>query len=499
MKNYKNDLITPAGVNLIPSPAAPTGSYICTWWNQSSAANALGLTGTGLSDWRDALNEDALFEREDLYHHAPREVRGDLVFLLDDGWDVPPVTPGDDEHRSLHGSLDPDPEKFSRYGDDAPSRLKAISDKVKEMGYAGLGLWVSPQKSTLRGYDSVDDRTYWETRAKWSRDAGVLYWKVDWGLNDASDDYRQLISECVHKIYPDLLCEHAVVQKPCTHNSGSDTFLEDRLARVKRQMTFSDVYRTYDVIDPFEHVCTLQRAHEVLLSADEPCLFGRGLINGEHLYSICAGLGLAAGIMNYSIDALACINWHRFAPPAGIRDLSYLHSENDLYDSLFCESELCGWAPCLGRTVVEKAPAIMARGCPLPEVAPVFETAPFVCASKDKSTGAYCVASIKRTVDPVQNAHFPADVTVTGADLYAPIGVFGIFNSLTVKFLSRIPEGTRVLSQDLTGCEAFDVTALVKFDGDSMTLDGRDLRMLGKWDRGHRDTSDPSLILKMEI
>ena len=410
---------------------------------------------------------------------------------------MPYVTPADDEHRSLHGSLDPDSEKFSRFGTDAPSRLRAISDEVREMGYAGLGLWVSPQKSTINGYDRVDDRTYWETRARWCRDAGVLYWKVDWGIKDMDDDYRQLISDCVHRICPQLLCEHAVVQKPCTHNHGSDTFLEDRQARVERQMSFCDVYRTYDIISPFENVCTLQRAHEALLCQNGPHLFGRGLINGENMYSICAALGLTAGIMNYGTDALACINWHRFAPPAGIRDVPYLHSNNDLYDTLFCESELCSWAPCIGRTVTEKAPAVMARGCPLPKVSPVLEAAPFICASKSKKTGAYAVAAIRRTVDPVQDSYFLADVTVKDADISAPVGVFGMFNSLTVEFSSPVPHGARVLSQDLTGKEAFDVTALAEICGNRMTFDGRDLRMLGKWDRGHRDSSDPSLVLKV--
>ena len=55
-------------INLIPESGAVTGSYSCTWWNQCPAAEALGLSGEGLSAWRDAMNAEALFDREDLFH-----------------------------------------------------------------------------------------------------------------------------------------------------------------------------------------------------------------------------------------------------------------------------------------------------------------------------------------------------------------------------------------------------------------------------------------------
>lgn len=78
-------------------------------------------------------------------------------------------------------------------------------------------------------------------------------------------------------------------------------------------MKFSDVYRTYDLLDPFDKVCTLQRAHEALLCTDEGV--GLGLVNGENMYTINAALGLTAGIMNYNKDTENCILWQRIAPP----------------------------------------------------------------------------------------------------------------------------------------------------------------------------------------
>ncbi|MBQ2729306.1 MAG: hypothetical protein IJF69_00870 [Clostridia bacterium] len=483
--------------NLIPSTGEPTGSYSCTWWNQSSAASALGYSGEALSPWRDSLNQEALFDREDLFHHVPREYRSSLIFLLDDGWDVPVGTAGNDKDRSYFGSVDPDSEKFSRYGSTPEERLCAISAKVKEMGYAGLGLWISPQKSTLKEYDKVNDREYWETRAKWCDKAGVLYWKVDWGNHDYDDGYRLLISECAHKYAKNLLVEHSVVQKPCTHNNYSDSFLVERTARMKLQMTFCDVNRTYDVIEPFEEVCTLQRAHEGFMSKDEPCLFGRGLINAENLYAIAASLGCTVGIMNYNEDAAACINWQKLSPPFGIRESEYLHSEERLCDTFFFDSEVCEWAPCKGLTVEESAPAIMARNCPLPEVSPIGQHAPFVTASKNPKTGAYSVATSRRTIDPVRTAFYLADVTLKEVDPNAPIGVFGVFNTLTLELCSPVSKSCRVLLQDLTSDKAIDVTEFANLCENKIVLDGKDLRILGKIARGHNNRSAPSLLIKI--
>ena len=83
-------------IDLIPqeSPAF-NGDYLCTWWNQCGAAADMGLTGSGLSEWRDALCQEAVFDTEKYYHPIKRELRGSLVFLLDDGWDIPLGTPND--------------------------------------------------------------------------------------------------------------------------------------------------------------------------------------------------------------------------------------------------------------------------------------------------------------------------------------------------------------------------------------------------------------------
>ena len=70
-------------INLIPESGPITGSYSCTWWNQCGAAADMGLTGSGLSEWRDALCQEAVFDTEKYYHPIRKELRGSLVFLLE--------------------------------------------------------------------------------------------------------------------------------------------------------------------------------------------------------------------------------------------------------------------------------------------------------------------------------------------------------------------------------------------------------------------------------
>lgn len=500
MKKFDLNNIKETDINLIPKSTTPTGSYICTWWCQNSAANDLNNDSNGSSKIRDALNQEFIFDEEKYYHPQKKEDRADLIFLLDDGWDIPIGAHDDGGHNFYYGSVDPDSVKFARFGNTPEERLKGMSDKTKEMGYAGLGLWISPQECGREEFKTESPREYWETRARWCDYAGILYWKVDWGAHDYDDDYRRLISECAKKYAPNLLVEHAVVQKPLTHNNHNSEFISERIARVSKLMTFSDVYRTYDVTEPFENVCTLGRAHEALVCANIPEdkeIRGKGLINGENLYSISAALGLTVGIMNYNKNAAACINWHRISPPFGIRSAPYIYSEEMLTDSLFCESELCTWAPCYSMTVEETAPAIMARNCPLPIVSTCDAHAPFIVASKNPVTNAYSVASVCRTVDPNPNAAFPSNVTLLEVDPNFSVGVFGLYNSLTLSLTEPLGDSYSILAQDMLSDAALDVTQYVTAKDNCITIDGKLLRIIGKWTRGHRDYSDPSLVLKI--
>ncbi len=480
-------------VNLIPETSKPTGNYMCTWSIQREVAKKLGIAGNKNSHLRDALDQSTLFGKENYYHPISRKLRNGLIFLLDDGWDVPYATPNDAQHKKIFGSCNPDNERFSKFGNTPVERLKTISEKLKEMGYAGLGLWISPQQSGETEFDFDTARSYWEERAKWCNDAGVLYWKVDWGFH-TDDEYRRMMSECARKFAPELIVEHAVLQMPFTV-VDEDGAAERRKTRVKTQMAFSDVYRTYDVVRPLDNVCTLQRASEALTANVERELNGLGLINAESQALIAASLGLTVGVMEFDKNMQACLNWHRIAPPFGIHGNNCICSEELLEDSMFFENDVVTWFKCAGETIFESAPAIIARNCPLPVVKKRFEHSPFVTASKNPLTEAYSVAIIPRAIDPNPYVHCLADVTIKDVDVSSPVGIFGVFNSLTIEFTKQLPEKIYILVQDLTHDKAIDVTHQVIINSSSITLDGKKLRFWSKYSRGINDNSEPSLVL----
>ena len=72
-------------MNLIDRPHKECGNYLCTWTLQEALARKLNLPGDSMTMCqRNAIDEKHLFET-DFYHIIPREHRGGLFFLLDDG------------------------------------------------------------------------------------------------------------------------------------------------------------------------------------------------------------------------------------------------------------------------------------------------------------------------------------------------------------------------------------------------------------------------------
>ncbi len=41
----------------------------------------------------------------------------------------------------------------------------------------------------------TDESAYWTERLHWMRDAGVGYWKIDWGKRSRDAGWRQMIAE----------------------------------------------------------------------------------------------------------------------------------------------------------------------------------------------------------------------------------------------------------------------------------------------------------------
>ena len=77
-------------MNLIPDRIPETGDYYCTWATQARIRPM--EMGDDAKDVRENMNEDVLLGERGILSEYMKEIRPDLIALLDDGWDVPPGT-----------------------------------------------------------------------------------------------------------------------------------------------------------------------------------------------------------------------------------------------------------------------------------------------------------------------------------------------------------------------------------------------------------------------
>ena len=487
-------------MNYIPASSNENGSYMCTWHCQDRVARKYKITGDYGSPTRDALTPEYLFGSEDDYHWLPREYRSGLYFLLDDGWDIPPHTENRGEWVTPLGAAEPDPIRFGKLGRNGEERLAALNRMAQDMGYIGLGLWIAPQMCMEDTRVPAGEAFgYWKERALWSQRAGVRYWKVDWGAHDKDVAYRRMLTEVVKTYAPDVSIEHAYIQKPLTWMTNA----EER-ARLSREIfSISDYFRSYDVMWPMAESATLARLHEVLQNPLPFEMGVKGMLNMEYRTFIAAGLGGTIGAMDPSIEINAVLRWQRLSPPFSAMEAKYACSEELLTDSYYYPRNPVGWVPTAGKVITETAPAVMVRGCALPEVRPLGREKPFVVASRNPRTGAYAISTIRRNIEPNPLTIAPADILWRVEDERAFVGVFGFFNSLTLIYPNDLPADCRVFAQNLMDSEARDITEMVRLDGRNLTISGRVLSGIGACNYSYPEIgdlkmSDPMLLIKIE-
>lgn len=499
--------------NGIPQKGPDTGNYWCTWDTQYRVNDV--EAGRDTKNLRNMLNQDFLFGEKGMLRGYFHKVRQDLYVLLDDGWDVGWDVPGDGPV-SIFGSLELFQEKFPDCTGEPWERLAKIREKVCDLGYRGLGIWicanaVGEKRDTPLSREETD--AYWRERAIWCRKAGVDYWKVDWGYHCQDIAYRNRMTQIVKTYAPNLKVEHAFCRGPLDGEKIEDEALG-------RLLACSDYFRTYDLLKEFTYSTTISRIQDAFRSYAGQDYGCRSILNGEDAPLLEAGLGCSIGVMRHpcwggtETDVLElglrwneverALRWQRIAPPFGLGESVNLVSEEVLEDWIGWLSgpEAEGWLKDIkilpeGGTVRQKAPAILARNMEFPQVeAPEGERA-FLACSRHPQTGAVGIAFVPRTCGdrkfytPRMKASFSMGAFVK------PLGIFGEFAVLTV-LLEESVEG-RVYLQDLCRDEAVDVTESVVAEGSKrLVVDFALLKEEGWLDNDAGDVSAPGFMLWQE-
>ena len=424
-------------------------NYWCTWSAQwalsigrlSEAGKKAGYF-EGNNNARICICEETVFGEDGFAYQFP-DLRGDLFLLMDDGWDVPfegcasfPI--------SAFGSVIPSSDRFPSFPGTPAERLKGINDKLRDIGWRGLGLWISPTMTGKEQDFQYEDHReqheeYWIERVLWCKEAGVRYWKVDWGSFGHGDivEYRRMISRIGKAYFPELIIEQTTCSAPYNgipeEGKTRYTDYDFTISLAKQVVEFCDVYRTYDVTDDMlSDTTTLDRLSWFLSFA--PCV-----MSCEDALYTGAVLGCALGVMrsHYGKDYLrmnrkldevnASVKWQRFAP-------SFAGGKLNVSDDLLSDTMYFGprdtWNDVIrNREVTQQAPAVMARNTPLP-VVKREEKMPFVIASMNP-TGAYSLAAIKRR-EFLFDTQAPTVACTVGEA--SRIGIFGDFKEITLYF-----------------------------------------------------------------
>jgi hypothetical protein len=458
--------------SLVPDTPSTAPDYFCTWNAQGFACSY-----SGASDQADMMIEASLLGTGPTQNWAEfySDVRSDLTFLLDDAFDFP-IGGGHNDIR--RGSVELDAGRFPSYKGTPAERLAKLSKDVKLRGWRDLGLWICNSRPNVDSLP-IDSDTYWTERLKWSQDAGIGNWKVDWGIGIPGKPlWKFRLTPKARAAAPDIWIEQG--------GAGA----------------LGDLYRTYDVNISVSIPETIRRISAFLVKEDAK---DHRLINCEDEVYIGAGMGCSYGIMRHPLpdpmpngkpdrvfrpdfrdvkhrsdEVTRAVRWHRIAQPFPKGD-AFIVDEATLTDFQS-----------------KPAPARIARGgLALPAVTmPDGKEPPYILCSRHPD-GEIAIASIPR--NPGENGKlkliFPlADVTVAVGKLDRPVGIFGEYASLTLTTSSPLV-GKHILVQDLAGSTPVDITAEVKISQDRLTIPGAVLHRVGLSAAKPGDISDPGLVL----
>jgi hypothetical protein len=522
-------------VNLVPDTVNLTPDYWCTWGAQNFAADTVSLFNTlslGLhSVTASYLTEKWVFGSEGWSEAIPEIIRQDLILLFDVGWDVPAGEMFDDSRWKL-GSLEVAEDKFPSCSGNRAQKLGKLNSLVQSHGWKGTGLWLPSQAyNEAEAEQRLSDdgiRKYFQNAAQDCGDAGIAYWKIDYGSRGGDVAFRSMITTTIEKYAPGLLVEHGRGSGPLNdeecpydtdnfHSTGLYENWDDGkvLQAAVEIAEVSHVFRTYDITQQLSIPTTLDRVTEVLNNlsgSDEEVI-----INCEDEPYIAAALGCATGVMRhpdmiykegydydpfqfkYRMDeVLRAVRWHRIAPAWGAGESRMNLDTVILQDTWFFKPG-DAWATWVtGREVMQAAHARVARGMELPEVKAEGDP-PYVICSQHPN-GAVAVATLPRVSSERQIYAPMAEVTIHLDDPKSPIGIFGHYKSLRIEFDQQIePEDLRIMGQDLASETAVDITSQVRIHPEYLLIPGEVITKTGLLAATKGDLSEPGMVMQIDF
>jgi len=273
--------------SLVPNTPSKAPDYFCTWNIQGYVCSY-----SSGEEQRMAMTEKNMFgdsTNQNWVSFFPK-IRKDLYFVMDDSWDIPLENKFTNDNV---GTVELNQERFPSFTGNPTERLKKLVAAVEAKGWKGLGGWTCAQEAVAFG--NVDPQAYWAERMKTAQEAGFKYWKVDWGKKSSNQEWRQMLTRLGRTYAPDLIIEHAMQGK---------------------SVSFSDVYRTYDVENIISLPVTIQRVADLLKY--KPQGDAKAIINCEDEPYIAVGMGCAIGVMRASFCAIlgisqwSCGNCHHW-------------------------------------------------------------------------------------------------------------------------------------------------------------------------------------------
>lgn len=517
---------------LIPAEGEPSFSYFQTWILQN-VKGARGVSDTSLLEGsqgaflaRQTINEELLFGKTGCTKYFDPSVRKQLILVLDDGWDVP-----FDGSPDYYGCMELDSVKFPSFTGDPAVRLEKLNNRILSQGWKGTGLWICAQEAikdsiTRLKFRSFEDYRvyYWTKRLEWCKNAGILYWKVDWGKEASNQEFRRFLSELAKKVYPALIVEHGLCTQPyndtttgrCNYSTYKNWFSEF--------FTYSDVVRSYDVTSQLSVSTTLDRVYH-LISNIPDSITTKGLINIEDELYVGAALGLPLGIMRFPLNQSGeqpgelnttfffgkdykksryvldnekelsrAVNWQKIMPPFKVNASQITINTNILYDSwTFNRGDI--WdKSIISNEIKQGAPSVISRNMPLPKV--IYNGEPPFVISCRHPNGNISVATFGRVSSEKGYYFSMADVTLSVTrQKINNIGVFGYYNSLTLQFNVNLDK-VELSVQDLAGGKVVDITSLVEIKNDQIIIPGAVINDLCRSSEP-KDKSEPGVIIQI--